>query len=174
MAQNLKIKRFFSEFTRQADVTPYTAQDAVGSTSSGTTMSVLLPVHADDSLGTPIVVGGSYQIKSCKLCKSTNSTTNATFDVYLYTSGMSMTYQDNQEFGLLYANKHVRVGKVAFTLATAGTTNSTCAEQTVIDNNITFKAASTTLSYQIVATAAYTPGASEKFYFEVEVMRIDD
>src|SRR5688572_26565812 len=125
---NLSIKRFAAEFTRQADTTAYAAQDVVGSVSSGTTMLPLLSVSAGDLPQENIIPGGSYQIKNLKLTKSTKTTTNASFDCYLFSSGVTETYHDNQEFGLFYANKHVRIGKVSFTLVTAGTNNSTCAE----------------------------------------------
>lgn len=173
MAQNLKTLRFQGEFTRQTDITPYAAQDVVGPTSSGTTALTLTPLNADGTVSDNIKLAGSYQVKSVKLTKSTNSTTNASFDVYLYSSGVVMTYQDNQQFGLAYGNKHVRHGKVSLTMATGGATNSDCSEAVATDVNLLIKAASGTLSYTVVATAAYTPGVSEKFYLEVELVEIN-
>lgn len=175
---NLIIQRFTGEFTRQADITPYAANDVVSSTSSGTIITELRPCSSAGLAEPDLVAEGSYQLKNLKLTKSTSSTTNATFDVYLYSSGVNETYHDNQPFALTYANKHTRVGKVSFTMATGGST-SDCAESIANDVNFTFKAnksASTgraNLFYQIVATAAYTPGVSEKFYLEAEILKIN-
>lgn len=169
---NLIIKRFAAEFTRQAGTVTYTAQDVVGSVTSGTTIQPLIPLSAGDLSEQGLVAGGSYQIKNLKLSKSTKTTTNATFDCYLFSSGVYETYHDNQEFALTYADKHVRIGKVAFTLATAGTNNSDCAEYVATDVNLTFKANTTNPYFVLVATAAYAPGASEKFYIEAEIIKI--
>lgn len=169
----LNVKRFTYEFTRQADVTPYAAQDAVGLTSSGTILAPLLPVKMSDLPEQGLIVDASYQIKSIKVTKSANSTTNATFDLYLYSSGVIISAQDNQPFNLDYGNKHVRIGKAALTMATAGTT-STCAEAINVDSNLIFKAVGQYLYAQLVATGAYTPGVSEKFYIEVELLVISE
>lgn len=173
MAQNLKIKRLSVQFTRPSDTTAYTAQDGVSDSTTAPTILTFAATHADDTSGMSLQNGASYQIKSAKLTKSTNSTTNATFDLYVYTSGVTAT-NDNTEMGLLYINKHVRVGKIAFTLATSGTTNSTCAEQVVTDVNHTFKAIKTTIYGQLVATGAYTPGSAEIFFIELELLLINE
>lgn len=191
MAQNIKEKRFTLEFTRPTGGVAYTAQDGVLSSSSGTTALPLLPVKADGTKGEWLVPGGSYQIKQVKLAKSTASVTNASFDVYFYTSGVTAT-QDNQPMNLQYANKHVRVGKVSLTAATADSSTSTGAEAVISDVNLTFitippnssilatdagyvqTASDAALYAQIVATAAYTPGSAEKFFLEVIIIRIDE
>lgn len=173
MAQNLKVKRLSVEFTRPADTTAYTAQDAVSNSTTAPTILTFVANHADDTAGTTLQNGASYQIKSATLTKSTNSTTNATFDLYVYTSGVTAT-NDNSEMGVLYINKHVRIGKIAFTLSTAGTTNSTCAEQVITDVNHTFKAIKNTIYGQLVATGAYTPGNAEKFFIELELLLINE
>lgn len=192
MAQNLKELRFTFEFTRPTGGVAYTAQDGVNSSTSGTTVIAFVPVGAQDVKQKWLVAGGSYQIKTIKLSKSTSSTTNATFDMYLYTSGVTAT-QDNQPMSLAYANKHVRIGKTSFTMATADSTTSTCAEATNTDVNLTFIAippnagiletwggntwqtsTDCTFYMQLVATAAYTPGSAEKFYGEATIFRIDE
>lgn len=168
----MEVKRFAVEFTRSSDVTPYAAQDVVGSVSSGVTEFQLLPVDANDLPAEGLIAGGSYQLKNVKLSKSSKTTTNATFDLYLFSSGVTNAFEDNQEYALLYNQKHVRIGKTAFTLATAGTNNSTCAEATNANIDLTFKAYSSSIYAHLVATAAYTPAASEKFYIEAEVYKL--
>lgn len=170
---NLIIKRFAAEFTREAGTVTYTAQDVVGSATSGTTILPLLPLSAGDLPEQALIPGGSYQIKNLKLTKSTKTTSNASFDCYLYSSGVTETYHDNQEFGLKYENKHIRIGKVSFTLVTAGTANSDCAEYVATDVNLTFKANTPYPYFVLVATAAYAPGSSEKFYLESEIIKIN-
>lgn len=191
MAQNLKEKRFTMEFTRPTGGVAYTAQDGVFSASSGTTVLPLLPVKANDTKDGWLIPGGSYIIKQSKLSKSTASTTNASFDIYFYTSGVTAT-QDNQPMNLQYANKHVRIAKTSHTLATADSSTSSGAESTNTDVNLTFIAIppnssilatdpgytqtinDAALYAQIVATAAYTPGSAEKFFLEVILIRIDE
>lgn len=173
MAQNLTVRRVSVEFTRPADTTAYTAQDGVSNATSAASILTFVSNHADDTQGRSLQNGASYQIKSAKLTKSTNSTTNASFDLYVFTSGVVAT-NDNSENGMLYINKHVRVGKIAFTLATAGTTNSTCAEQVVTDVNHTFKAIKGNIFGQLVATGAYTPGSAEIFFIELELLLINE
>lgn len=170
---NIIIKRFAAEFTRAAGTVTYAAQDVVGSVTSGTTALPLLSLSAGDLSEQSLVPGGSYQVKNLKLTKSTKTTTNASFDCYLFSSGVVETYHDNQEFGLKYENKHIRIGKVSFTLATAGTTNSDCAEYVATDVNLTFKANTANPYFILVATSAYAPGASEKFYLEAEIIKIN-
>lgn len=191
MAQNIKEKRFTMEFTRPTGGVPYTAQDGVFSASSGTTALPMLPVQADDTKAQWLVADGSYQIKQVKMSKSTASVTNASFDVYFYTSGVTAT-QDNQPMDLKYADKHVRIGKTSLTMLTADSSTSTGSEATNTDVNLTFiaippnssnlatdpgytqTANDAALYAQIVATAAYTPGSAEQFFLEVILIRIDE
>lgn len=167
----LKIKRLTGEFTRQTDVTPYAAQDVVGSVSSGTTILTLTASSASGLAEEDLIPGASYQIKNVKVSKSTNTTTNATFDLYLFSSGVTSSQHDNQPYVLDYNNKHNRIGKTSLTMTTSGS-SSTCAEAINSDVNLMFKANTAGISARLVATAAYTPGASEKFYFEIEVIEM--
>ena len=174
MGQNLKVKRFFWEFTRPANTTAYTAQDSVSDSATVPTIRTFIerqnPHKTTNDIG--LAPGGSYMVKSVKLTKSTNATTNASFDVYLYTSGVTAN-NDNAEHGISYANKIYRIGKTNLTLAVSGTTQSDCAEKTETDVNHTFVAMDTTIYARLVATAAYTPGSAEKFYCEVELISLD-
>lgn len=191
MAANIKERRFTLEITRPANGITYAAQDAVYTGTSGTIVSPLIPVLSNDIKGNWLVPGGSYQIKQSKLTKSTATTTNASFDVYFYTSGITAT-QDNQPMNLAYANKHVRIGKTAHTMLTGDSSTSTSSESVNTDVNLNFIALppnSSNLSTapgfiqgadnasiyaQIVATAAYAPGSSEKFFLEVLIIGLDE
>lgn len=173
MGQNIKVKRFQFEFTRPANTTAYAVQDGVSDLITNATLITWRALDDDGgSADNALVKGGSYQIKLLKLTKSTNSTTNASFDLYCYTSGVTAT-ADNVEAGLFYGNKHVRIGKSSFTLSTAGTTQSDCAEAVNTDVNLTFKARGTTFYSQIVAAAAYAPGNAEKFYGQAELIELN-
>ena len=174
MGQNLKLKRLFWEFTRPADTTAYTAQDSVSDSTTVPTIRTFVerqnPHKTTNDIG--LVMGGSYMVKSIQLTKSTNTTTNASFDVYFYTSGVTAN-NDNAEHGISYANKIYRIGKTNMTLATSGTNQSDCAEKIEQDVNITFLALGTTIFARLVAAAAYTPASGEKFYCEVELICLD-
>lgn len=173
MAQNLKIKRFTYEFTRPNDTTAYAAQDAVSdSTTAPSAFTLTSKLSDGTNPNENLVVGGTYQIKTVKLCKSSNGTTNASFDMYFYTSGVTNT-NDNAAMVMTYANRQARIGKVSFTLSTAGS-GSDAAEQVVSDVNLTFRAIATAPTIVLVATAAYTPIARENFFIEAELLRIDD
>ena len=178
MGQNLKFKRFFIEFTRPADTTAYTAQDSVNNSTTAATILTFAerpdPTKTYNQSG--LAVGGSYQIKSLKLVKSTSSTTNASFDMYMYTSGITSgtINNDNSAAGLLYENKIFSIGKTAFTLSTTTGAASDSASQVITDVNHSFVAVATTFYASLVATAAYTPGSAEKFYIEAILVRLDE
>lgn len=172
MGQNLKIKRFVYEFVRPNDASAYAAQDAVSDSTTAPATFTMTPKLSDGSALSGLVVGGTYQIKTAKLTASSNTTTNASFDLYLYTSGVTNT-ADNAAMAITYANRQARIGKASFTLSTAGS-GSDCAEQTITDVNLTFRAITNAITVILVATAAYTPIARENFFIEVELFRIDD
>jgi hypothetical protein len=175
MAQTLRLKRFFFEFTRPSDTTAYAAQDSISDSTSAP--SVITWTERPDPTKTynqaGLRVGASYQIKSVKLTKNDNDTTNASFEMYFYTSGVTNT-NDNSEYGITYADKVYRIGKTAFTLAAAGTTQSTANEQVVTDINHVFVAVGSTFFSTLVATAAYTPASGEKFYGEATLLMIEE
>ena len=178
MGQNLKFKRFFIEFTRPADTTAYTAQDSVNNSTTAATILTLAerpdPTKTYNQSG--LTIGGSYQIKSLKLAKSTSNTTNASFDLYMYTSGITSgtINNDNSAAGLLYQDKIYLIGKPAFTLATTTAAESDSAFQVITDVNHSFVAVASTFYTSLVATAAYTPGNAEKFYIEAILVRLDE
>lgn len=172
MSQNLKVIRLQGEFTRPDDGTAYAANDAVSNSTSAPTLLELRSVKPDGSSNKGLVAGGSYQVKSVKLTASSGTTTNASFDVYLFTSGIT-AINDNAAFTLLYADKHKRIGKSACTLVTAGT-GSDSAEIVNSAVDYTFNAIGDSVYCQVVATAAYVPTRLEKFFVQIEVIRIDD
>jgi len=168
MAQNLKFIHLASEFTRPANTTAYGTNKVV---SDGAT-TTLNCIRVDGQSTYPLTVGASYQVKSVALCVNSSGTTNASFDVYLYTSGVT-AIADAGSFQLSYNNKHIRIGKTTVTLATADT-NSVAAEGVNTDVNHVFKAETSTLSFFVVTTAAYTPTSASKWFLEVELLRIDE
>jgi len=173
MSQNLKIKRFTYEFARPNNATAYAAQDAVSNSATAPSVFTLTNKLSNGTdPGEDLVVGGTYQIKTVKLCASSATTTNANFDLWFYTSGVTNT-NDNAAMPLTYANRQARIGKVALSLAIAGT-GGDCAEQTASDVNLTFRAIDAAPTVILVATAAYTPIAVENFFIEAEIIRIDD
>lgn len=172
MAQNLKVRRFQFQFTRPNDTTAYAAQDSVSNSTTAPTIITWLPKSGDGLTQAGLKNGASYQIKSAKLTKSNSGTTNASFDLYFYTSGVTAT-NDNAANPILYSNKESRIGKVSFTLITEGT-GSDCAEQVNTDVNHTFVATNTTIYSKLLATAAYTPIAVENFYGEIELIEINE
>lgn len=173
MSQNLKVKRFKFEFTRPNDTTTYTAQDCVSDSTTAPTTFALVSQNPDGTTPTfTLNPGGSYQIKTVKLTASSVTTTNANFDLYFYTSGVTNT-NDNAAMPLLYSNKEGRIGKTSMVLATAGT-GSDCAESTNTDVNLTFIAQATTIYMKVLVTAAYVPIARENFFIEVEIIRLND
>ena len=167
MAQNLSIIRLSTEFTRPANTTAYTANSAV---SDGSTVA-LTCLNPDGTSVPALKVGASYQIKTVGITMDSSGTTNASFDVYLYSSGVT-AFADNADFTLAYNLKHIRIGKTAVTLAT-GDTNSTCAEAVSTDVNQVFKAQTSTLGFHLVASAGYTPISSGKIYIKVMLIEIN-
>lgn len=169
MAQNLKLIRLTGEFTRPSNTTAYSANKVV---SDGT----LLTLSATNPDGTQaaktLVAGGSYQIKSVEIVKSSSGTTNASYDVWIYSSGIT-AFADRANFTPTYENKSIRIGKTAVTMGT-GDTNSTSAEGVNTDVNHVFVATGPNLYAVPVVTAAYTPTSAEKFYVKIVVIRIDD
>lgn len=171
MGQNIKLIRMTGEFTRPSNTTAYAANKIVADSTSAPTALQLFETKPNGERLTGLVAGGSYQVKSVELCKSSSGTTNATFDVWLYSSGIT-AIEDRGNFVPSYANKDTRIGKSAITMAT-GDTNSTVAEAVNTDVDHVFVATGSSMYARIVATAAYTPTSAEKFYVKVVLFRID-
>jgi hypothetical protein len=168
MAKTVNISSLQYEFTRPADTTAYTSGDVVSNSTSSTTVITF----SGNILNEAFVTGKSLVIKDAQLTKSTNSTTNASFRLYLYTSAVTVA-ADNAAFNLVYSNKHLRVGFIDFTLTTGGAGTSDCAEAFVTDANINAKLLGANLIGVLVAQGAYTPGNAEKFYVKLNVYNLD-
>lgn len=171
MGQNFKLITLTGEFTRPSNTTPYSSGKIVSDSTSAGTLLTLSSTQVAGSPSFGLVDGGSYQIKSVELCKSTSGTTNATFDVHLYSSGVT-ALNDNSNFTMTYGEKNVSIGKSAIEMYT-GDTNSGSAEDTNTDVDHVFIATGATMAARVVATAAYTPGSAEKFYLKVTVININ-
>lgn len=171
MGQNIKLITMTGEFTRPSNTTAYAANKIVSDSTSAPTTLQLYETKPNGDRLTGLVAGGSYQVKSVELCKSSSGTTNATFDVWIYSSGIT-AIEDRGAFNPTYANKEIRVGKSAITMAT-GDTNTDSAEATNTDVDHVFIATQSSIYCRIVATAAYTPVSAEKFYVKIVLFRID-
>lgn len=146
-----------ASFTRPANTTAYAANGAV---SDSTTAATILTFSNSARIS-----GGSGIILSARHVKSSATTTNATFRLYLYRATVSAV-NDAAQFALLYANRTSRIGFVDFTHATAGT-GSDATESFVTFTNLGFVASATSLFGQLVATAAYVPASAEQHYLEL-------
>lgn len=167
MGQNLKLITLTAEITRPSNTTAY-ASNKVVSDGTLTTLSVTNP---SGSGGGVLTGGASYQVKSVALYANSSGTTNASFDVYLYSSGVT-AFSDQANHTLSYNDKNVRIGKTSLTFYT-GDTNSASAEAVNTDVDHVFKATGSNLYAIIVATAAYTPTSAEKFYLKVTLIDIN-
>lgn len=176
MARNIKVLSLEKEFTRPANTTAYASSDVVSDSAVDTDENYLKLV-ADPFLKDDVVFGQSARITVAKLTKSTTGTTNASFRLYLYTSGVSSLAADNSAFQMLYGNKHIRVGYVDFTMAAEGTGAGSCAEAIATDVNIDLRTyltgSSSALFGVLVAKGAYTPGSAETFFVQLKILITD-
>ena len=160
------LKKGTFEFTRSANTTAY-ASDEVVSNGSIETISFGTGANA-------LIAGGQYMIKKASLTSNSSGTTNASFDLYLYTSGITSTISmtDNAPFNVNYGDKHIRIGKTSFTL-TNPSGNSDSKEDINVDVNLPFIATGQFIYGVLVATSAYTPASGEKFYGTIELITIN-
>ena len=98
-------KRVSVSFTRPADTTAYTAGDAMGNSTS----SALIMDFANSAR----VSGGTGIITKARLVKSSNTTTNAAFRLWLFASSPTGA-NDNAAFALTYASASSRLGYIDF------------------------------------------------------------
>lgn len=150
-------------FVRPADTTAYAALDAVTNSTSAPTILTFSSVARK--------AGGSGYITTARLQKSTVTTTNATFRLYLFNTAIT-SVNDNAAYTLLWANRASLVGQINFTLATAGSGSDTAAA-TETNINLAFEcaAADTNLYGILMATAAYTPASQENFRVDLFIER---
>ena len=161
MATSIKNVVLTASFTRPANTTPYTAEDAVNDGANNLTFTP----------STDIQDGQSLIVKSVRLTTNSTTTTNGSFRLYL-TDTTQAAIADNAQQTLLYTNKAVRVGYADLSLSTGGT-GSDCAEAFVADVNVPFKSVSTDFYGYLVAKAAYVPASEQQFYIELVCQLID-
>ena len=153
-----------AEVTRATgDTTQYAINDVVNNSTDAGSATVFTFVNAGR------VNGGTGYITNVRLVKSTVTTTNAVFRVWLY--GTAPTpLADNTPFTLLYANKAIRLGYVDFSFTTEGS-GSDSASAAAYNVNLKFACAANSrdLYGVIEAKAAYTPASQEKFWVELTV-----
>ena len=160
----MNIKQGTFEFSRPANTTAYGADEVV---SDGASIPVSFGTGAN-----ALIVGAQYMIKSILLCSNSSGTTNASFDLYLYTSGVTSAVVDNAPFNVSFADRHARIGKTSFTLTNLSG-NSDSKEDVNIDINLPFIATESKIYGVLVATSAYTPANAEKFYGKVEILVVN-
>lgn len=148
-----------AEFTRPADTTAYAVDDVVSNSTTTTT-----PLTFTNAAR---VGNGTGYIVSARMAKSTNTTTNASFRLWLYRDNPTTPPGDNSPFALLWANRTVRMGFIDFTLSTAGT-GSNSASDFKVGLNIPFFAVNGRNLYGVlIARGAYTPASGEQFFIEI-------
>lgn len=150
-------------FTRPADTTAYAANDIVSNSTSSTT-----PI---DFSSAARIAAGSGLALTFQLIKSTNTTTGATFRLWLYTATPTSPPNDNAAFSATWGNRTSRIGYVDFLNPIAG---SDCVDYygSPVFTQQPFKLASGTSLYGLLQVlGAYTPGNAEIFYFRVGVVQ---
>lgn len=147
-------------FTRPADTTAYAASDVVCNSTSSPAVITFTNIAKE--------AGGNGYIMSARLNKSTTTTTNANFRLYLYTVAPT-PIADNAAFTLLYANRASRIGWIDFSSMNTEGTGSDSANAYVTAAGVKFTCAadSRNLYGVLVAKAAYAPGNAEQFFIEL-------
>lgn len=160
MAQNITNISYTASFTRPANTTAYTAEDAVNDNTSTPHILAFTSAETTPKTGQDII------IKSLKVSTDNATVTNGSFRLYICKASQTIT-ADNTAQTLLYANRANRVGYIDFTLASGGT-GSDCGEAVITGETIPFKLSSNAFYGYIVAKAAYTPASGQNFSLEIE------
>lgn len=146
-----------TEFTRPADTTAYAINDVVG--------PAVPAVMTFANVAR--VAGGSGYITNIRCVKSTTTTTNALFRLWLYNTA-PVALVDNAAFTLLYANRAARLGYCDLVLQTEGA-GSDSASAFVANWNCKYSCtvASRDIFAVVEAKQAYSPGNAETFFVEL-------
>lgn len=160
MAQNIKNTLYTASFTRPANTTAYTAEDAVNDNTS--TPHILTFTSSENTL----LAGQDLIIKSLKVTTDNATVTNGSFRLYLCKESQTIT-ADNTPQTLLYSNRANRIGYIDFTLASGGT-GSDCGEAVITGETIPFRLSSNAFYGYLVAKAAYAPTSGQNFSLEIE------
>lgn len=156
-----------SNFSRPADTTAYTSGDLVA---NSTTAGSVVPL----SWAVARYATGSGQVRRARLKKTTNTTTAATFRLHLYATSPTCTNGDN---GAWLTTQSGYLGSIDLDISGAnGRVFSDPAAEVVgtpaVGTEVGFDVASGTTIYGLLeARGAYTPGSSETFTVELEVVQ---
>jgi hypothetical protein len=147
-----------AEFTRTADSHTYAQYQVVGPAVT----AVLTFSNAAR------VVGGSGYLVKLRLNKSTTTTANAIFRLYIYSTAPT-AIADESAFTLLYANRSNRVTYVdIFSMNTEGTGSDSANAFVILPpTSFTCAAADRNLYGVLVAEGAYVAGNAETFSAEL-------
>jgi hypothetical protein len=146
-----------ASFTRPGggDVNAYAINDMISDSTSAPTLGVFANAAR--------LVGGSGYIVSAQICTD-QAACIAPFRLYLYTTAVT-PINDNAPFTLLYTNRSpIRVGYIDFSAVSQEGTGSTSAFAEWTGQKLyVCNAASTSLYYQLVAKAGFTPASGQGF-----------
>lgn len=158
-----KTVRAIATFNRPADTIAYTAGDGVSNS--------ITAGAAIEFVNAARVVGGSGLVIAGKLIKSSTTTTNASFRLWLYTANPGVIPSDNAPFAINNINRVIRIGYIDFTSFVAG---GDCAESYANPSvsQLAFKlAAGTSLFGILQAMGSYTPTSGEQFYLDLSILQ---
>lgn len=155
--------RVAANFARPANVTAYTAGDAVN---NSTTVAALLAFAS-----AALAAGRGGVIQSAILHKSGTTVTSAQFRLHLWNSDVGAPAQDNAAMPYLYANRAAYVGYIDFATMITGTGANTEARVVATNIALPYDCAATTLYGMLEALAGYTPASGETFDVELFVLR---
>lgn len=157
-----------SSITRPADTTAYAIGDLVAnSTSAGSV--------APFTLAAARIAAGSFILRRIRLRKSTNTLTNASFRVHLFSTSPTVTAGDNAAFnssGVLASNNNANyLGQTDITIDTGFSDGSSGFSGLSFPNIQVRLASGLNIFALLEARAAYTPGNAESITITVEVLQ---
>lgn len=152
-------------FIRPADTTPY----SIGDVMAAVTTPLTLPL-----LTVPRMVGGLYKLESAIAISSACQATKPSIDLLLFSADITDLDADNATFTPTDAQLLTFVGKVSFAAANwlGGDLTSGAGGNAYCQNVASGLLIQSDNLYGVaVATAAYTPVASEVFSFRFNFLR---
>jgi len=150
--------------TRPADTTPYAAGDAVTtSTSAPAGLTVANAVRIAG--GTGVIIGGTF-------AKSTDSTTNASFRIWLFDEAPTTIPNDNAPWSVPVFAERARLIATATADFASGIVGSDGVTVPITLARATpgLTAVGTSIIAIIEARAAYTPGSAEQFALTLDIL----
>jgi hypothetical protein len=152
-----------SSFTRPSDTTAYTSGDLVAnSTTAGSVTPMSWVITANSH--------GNVLIRRCRIQKSTNSTTNASFRLHLYLTSPTPTNGDN---GAWLTTVSGYLGSLDVTIAKAFSDGGGAALEAGVPTTgseiIVAGGTDLTIYGLLEARGAYTPSSAEVFTTTLEV-----